>query len=169
MPPAPPVPPQPAAPLAPVTPVAPAAPTPAVPLATPVALSPRQEALLATATSAVLGTNDAAGAPHLTSSRFHWDGTVVRLPSDLFAARVERIDADARVSLLVADEGPDIWVAINGTATVVTGDAVEAAMMEIPRKDMTDEEANRSWTEMRSSGNPVVIEVRPSRYLWRLG
>ena len=157
--------PAPAPPIEPAPPGAPAA--PAAPPA-PATLSPRQEALLAGATTAVLGTNDSAGAPHLTASRFHWDGTVIRLPSDLFAARVERIDADARVSLLVADDGPETWVAIDGTAIVVSGDEVEAAMLTILGKSMTEDEATRSWSEIRSSGNPVIIEVRPSRYLWRL-
>jgi len=161
-----------APPAMPAPPVPPAVPAPPVPPAVPApaaALSPRQEALLAGATTAVLGTNDSAGAPHLTASRFHWDGAVIRLPSDLFAARVERIDADARVSLVVADDGPDAWVAINGTAIVVSGEAVEAAMLTILQKSMTEDEAERSWAEIRASGNPVVIEVRPSRYLWRLG
>jgi Pyridoxamine 5'-phosphate oxidase len=135
-----------------------------------VALSPRQEAFLAQATSAILGTNDPAGAPHLTSSTFHWDGTVVRLPSDLFAARVARIDADPRVSVLIADDAHDAagWVAMRGTAWIVSGDPVEAEMLTILRKSMTAEEADRCWTEMRSSGDPVVIGVRPSSYVWRL-
>ena len=42
-------------------------------------------------------------------------------------------------------------------------------MLTILQKSMTEDEAERSWTEIRASGNPVVIEVRPSRYLWRLG
>ena len=121
-----------------------------------VPLSPRQEDLLARAAIAVLGTNDSAGAPHLTASQFHWSASIVRLPSDLFAARVERIEADPRVSLLVAADGPDTWVAINGTATVVSGDAVEGGMMTIMRKYMSDEEADRSWAELRATGNPVV-------------
>jgi len=134
-----------------------------------VTLTAQQEALLIEAATAVLGTNDAAGAPHLTASRFHWDGTIVRLPSDLFAARVERIGADARVSLLVAADRPDAWVSINGTATVISGDATEAGTMQILGKYLTDAEAAAAWTELRASGNPVVIEVKPSRYLWRLG
>jgi hypothetical protein len=154
------------------TPMAPPAPAthaarPVVPV-TPVALSPRQEALLTNATIAVLGTSALAGAPHLTASRFHWDGSVVRLSSDLFSARVARIDADPRVSLLIADEGPDEWVAIDGTAAIVSGDAVAEGIMPILRKYMTDEAAERAWTQLRASENPVVIEIRPSGYVWRL-
>jgi pyridoxamine 5'-phosphate oxidase-like protein len=133
-----------------------------------VALTARQEAVLTHAMTAILGTNDPAGGPHLTSSTFHWDGTIVRLPSELFAARVVRIDADPRVSVLVADDASDGWVAMRGTAWIVSGDAVEAEMLTILRKSMTDEEADRSWTELRSSGDPVVIGVRPSSYVWRL-
>ena len=92
----------------------------------------------------------------------------MRLPSELFAARVARIDADPRVSVLVADDASDGWVAMRGTARIVSGDAVEAEMLTILRKYMTDEEADRSWIEMRTSGDPVVVAVTPSSYVWRL-
>jgi hypothetical protein len=133
------------------------------------ALTGPQEAFLTRATGAVLGTNDASGAPHLTASRFHWDGTLVRLPSDLFSARVTRIDADPRVSLLVTGDDPDTWVAISGVATVLAGEAAEAGMRTILGKEMPDDEADRAWSGLRAAGDPVVIEVRPARFLWRLG
>jgi hypothetical protein len=135
--------------------------------ATPVGLSERQDEFLANATIAVLGSNDVARAPHLTASRFHWDGTLVRVPSDLFAARVARVEADPRVSLLVMDADPEAWVAIEGMAAVASGEAVEGGMMLILRKYMADEAADRAWTELLMSENPVVMEIRPSRYLWR--
>jgi hypothetical protein len=135
--------------------------------ATSVALSPRQEALLTTAPTAVLGTNDAAGAPHLTASIFHWDGSMVRLPSELFAARVARIDGDPRVSVLVSG-GSTAWVAMTGTAEIVSGPGARDQMLAILRKYMTDDEADSSWAEMDSSADAVVIVFRPSRYVWRL-
>jgi hypothetical protein len=141
--------------------------TPPDAVATRVALSERQDEFLANATSAVLGLNDVAGAPHLTASRFHWDGTLIRLPSDLFAARVARIESDPRVSVLVTNLEPDAWVAIDGIAAVVSGDAVAEAMTPILGKYMTAEAAEQAWTELLASGNPVVIEIRPSRYVWR--
>ena len=134
-----------------------------------VALSPRQEAILTTARTAVLGTNDAAGAPHLTSSIFQWDGAIVRLPSELFAARVERIDADPRCSVLIADEGAsDAWVAMTGTAEIVSGDGVHDQMLTILGKYMSEDDAARTWTELGARGDGVVIAFRPSRYVWRV-
>jgi hypothetical protein len=130
-------------------------------------LSPRQHELLERGSTAILGVNDGSGAPHLTSSTFHWDRMVLRLPSELFAARVARIDADPRVSVL-AELGPDSWVAMTGVAAIVSGDDVQAEMLTILRKYMSDDEADRHWMEMRSSGDRVVIRVRPTGFVWRL-
>jgi hypothetical protein len=131
-------------------------------------LSPRQGALLTSAPTAVLGTNDAAGAPHLTSSIFHWDGSTIRLPSELFAARVARIDADPRVSVLVNDDASTAWVAMTGTAEIVSGAGAQDQMLPILRKYMKEDEADSSWAQMGSSADAVVIVFRPSRYVWRL-
>jgi hypothetical protein len=130
-------------------------------------LAPRQHELLELGTTAILGVNDASGAPHLTSSIFHWDRTMLRLPSELFAARVARIDADPLVSVLV-ELGADSWVAVTGVAAIVSGDGVEAEMLTILRKHLTDDEASRLWSEMRSTVDRVVIQVRPTRFVWRL-
>lgn len=130
-------------------------------------LSPAQHELLGRGTTAILGVNDRSGAPHLTSSVFHWDGTTVRLPSELFAARVARIDVDPRVSVLV-ELGPDAWVAVTGLAEVVSGEAVETEMLTILGKDRTDDEAAEQWSGMRATGDRVVIRVRPTRFVWRL-
>jgi hypothetical protein len=123
--------------------------------------------MLAAAATAVLAVNDRAGAPHLTSSAFHWDGTVVRLPSELLSARVAGIDADPHVSVLV-EESSGGWVAITGVATVVSGDAVEPEMLTILRTSLSEDDAERRWAELRSDGQPVVIVVRPDRFVWRL-
>jgi hypothetical protein len=130
-------------------------------------LSPHQHELLELGSTAILGANDESGSPHLTSSIFSWDRTYLRLPSELFAARVARVDADPRVSVLV-ELGLDTWVAVTGIATIVSGEGVEAEMLTILRKHQTEEEAVRLWTEMRSSGERVVIRVRPTRFVWRL-
>jgi hypothetical protein len=131
-------------------------------------LTARQDEFLTRALAAVLGINDPAGAPHLTSSIFHWDGTTVRLPSELLGARAARIDGDPRVSVLVKDESSEAWVAMTGLASVFSGDAVEAEMLTILGKYMAEDEAERTWTEMHSSGDRVVIAVRPTRFVWRL-
>ena len=133
-----------------------------------VTLTPRQDEILRLGATAVLGVNDASGAPHLTSSIYDWDGATLRLPSELFAARAERVEADPRVSVLVTEGSSEAWVAVTGWASVVTGDDVEAEMLPILRKYMSDDEADRLWTEMRTSGDRVVIRVRPTRLVWRL-
>jgi hypothetical protein len=133
-----------------------------------VPLTPDQHDLLRQAATAILGVNDRSGAPHLTSSIFHWDGSVIRLPSELFAARVAHIDGDPRVSVLVQVAAADAWVAITGLAAVVSGEPVEAEMLTILGKYLDDEAADRRWAEMRASGERVVIRVRPTRFVWRL-
>jgi hypothetical protein len=158
--------PMPAAVEPPAVPAIPPAPAPQAPDASSL-LSPRQHEVLEHGTTAILGVNDGSGAPHLTSSIFHWDGTVLRLPSELFSARVARIDADPRVSVLV-ELGPDAWVAVTGVADVVSGDAVESEMLTILRKNLPDEEAERVWSAMSSTGDRVVIRIRPTRFVWRL-
>ena len=133
-----------------------------------ITLTPRQDEILRLGATAVLGVNDASGAPHLTSSIYDWDGATLRLPAELFAARAERVEADPRVSVLVKEMSSDAWVAVTGWASVVSGDDVEAQMLPILRKYVSDDEADRLWTEMRSSGDRVVIRVRPTRLVWRL-
>jgi hypothetical protein len=150
--------------------IAATAPQPAVPPAPDPAslLSPHQHELLQHGTTAILGVNDRSGAPHLTSSTFHWDRSVLRLPSELFAARVARIDTDPKVSVLV-ELGAEAWVAVTGVAEVVSGEGVEAEMLTILRKGRTDDEAAQQWSRMRSTGDHVVIRIRPARFVWRLG
>jgi hypothetical protein len=59
-------------------------------------------------------------------------------------------------------------VAITGLATVVSGDAAEPEMLTIIRTSLSDDDAERRWAELRSDGQPVVIVVRPDRFVWRL-
>jgi Pyridoxamine 5'-phosphate oxidase len=133
-----------------------------------VTVTPRQDEILRLGATAVLGVNDPSGAPHLTSSIYDWDGATLRLPAELLAARAERVAADPQVSVLVKETTSDAWVAVTGWASVVSGDDLEAEMLPILRKYMSDDEADRLWTEMRSSGDRVVIRVRPTRLVWRL-
>jgi hypothetical protein len=141
---------------------------PSTDTAPPVSLTPDQDDLLRRAETAILGVNARAGAPHLTSSIFHWDGSVIRLPSELFAARVAHIEADPQVSVLVQVTAPDAWVAITGVASVVSGAPVEAEMLTILGKYLADDAAGQHWAELRASGDRVVIRVQPTRFVWRL-
>ena len=60
-------------------------------------------------------------------------------------------------------------MAVTGVAEVISGDDVEAEMLPILRKDGTEDEAAQQWSRMRSTGDPVVIRIRPTRFVWRLG
>ena len=123
-----------------------------------------------TATTAVLGRQRRRGRAAPDSSRFHWDGTVVRLPSELFAARVARIDADPRVSVLVAARRRTPGSRSTASATSCRVTRVEAEMLTILRKSHDRRRRpTRRGPRCARPGNPVVIEVRPTRYLWRLG
>jgi PPOX class probable F420-dependent enzyme len=131
------------------------------------ALTPAQHDFLANATRAALAVNDPAGAPQMTSSMFHWDGTLVRLPGQMFTARVTNVDRDPRVSLLVDDPTTEAWVAITGVATMVYGEDAEGETRLILAKYFADHEAARRWEEMAASGDRIVIRVRPTRFVWR--
>ncbi len=130
-------------------------------------LTPEQHDVLALGSTVVLGVNDPVRGPHLTSSIYHWDGELVRVPSELFAARVASIEQDRRVSALVHAASSDAWLALSGVATIVSGDEVATEMLTILVKYLSDTDARRLWTELRSTGDRVVIQVRPTRLVWR--
>lgn len=131
------------------------------------ALTPTQHAFLAGGTTAALAVNDPGGPPLLASSMYHWDGAVVRVPARDFTARTIDIDRDPRVSLLIEDPTSDAWVAISGIASLVYGHQVEPEMRLILGKYHDQAEATIRWESMRSSGDQLVIVVRPTRFVWR--
>lgn len=131
------------------------------------ALTPAQHEFLANGSRATLAANDPAGAPHLSSSMYHWDGATVWLPAGLFTARTEHVDRDPLVSLLIEDATSEAWLALTGVASVVYGNPVADEMMLLLSKYLDGDAAARRWEEMRSGGDPVVIHVRPVRFLWR--
>lgn len=138
------------------------------PRADPVAsLTPQQHDFLANGAQAILAVNDPSGAPHMTSSLFHWDGEILRLPGRLSTARAIDIDRDPRVSVLVEDRDTEGWVAITGTASMSSVDTVETEMLRILTRYFDADVAARRWDEMRRSGDQIVIHVRPVRFVWR--
>ena len=72
-------------------------------------LTPEQHDFLATGATATLAVNDPSGAPQLTSSMYHWDGSTLRLPGKMFTARATNIDRDPRVSVLIEDAASGAW------------------------------------------------------------
>jgi hypothetical protein len=130
------------------------------------ALTPDQHAFLARGPQAALAVNDPDGHPLLASSIYHWDGAVIRLPARDFTARTVNIARDPRVSLLIEDPGSATWVAIRGIAALVYGDQVEPGIRLILGKYHDREGATIRWEENRSTGDQLVIVVRPTRFVW---
>ncbi len=132
-------------------------------------LTEDQRAFLSEMARATLAVNDPAGSPQLTSSAYHWDGAVFRLPGQQFSLRVANIERDPRVGLFIEDPSSDTSVAITGVATAVYGDQVETGMLLILGRDTSPAAALRRWAELAASGDRMVIEVRPTRFVWRAG
>jgi len=141
---------------------------PAVALPDPAAtLTPQQHAILMSGTRAALAVNDPLGHPLLAFSMFHWDGSVIRLPARDSTARTTNIDRDPRVSLLIDDPTSEGWVAVSGIASLLYGDRVDQEMALILAKYHDPNEVSRRWEELRSTGDQLVILVRPTRFVWR--
>lgn len=147
----------------------PARPVPAGPAAPSPALTPEQEEHLLAARSATLAVNDPSGHPHVTSSWFHWDGEVVRLPTGFFTARATNIARDARVSVVVERADTGAWVAITGTAELVAGPAALDAARPLLEKYRPAEDPVAAWAALGGAGDQAVVVVRPLRFTWRLG
>lgn len=143
------------------------APTPP-PARDPVAdLTPEQHAFLGEGTGVVIAANDPAGAPHLTSSPYAWDGTIFRVPGRMSSARAIAIDRDPRVSLLLGRADSEAWVAVTGLASLGPIERVESETLEILAASLGPESAAARWREMQAMGDAIVIHVRPTRFVWR--
>jgi hypothetical protein len=130
------------------------------------ALTPDQHDFLTRGTRAVFAVNDPKGAPHLSASPCHWDGEILRLPSQMFAARAAHVDRDPRVTIFIEDRSSGAWVTVTGMASIVYGEAVETEVATVIGHDQGGAAAV-DWAELRTIGDAVVIRVRPSRFLWR--
>jgi hypothetical protein len=132
-------------------------------------LTPDQLGFLARGERAVLSVNAPTGAPHMSASIYHWDGAIFRMPSQMFAARAQLVDQDPRVSVFIEDRTSGAWVVVTGLASLVYGDAVERETMLVLERSLSPGDAASRWDEMRARGDAVVIQVRPTRFLWRPG
>lgn len=130
-------------------------------------LTPDQQRFLADAVHAIVAVTDPAGPPHLTSSAYHWDGAIFRLPGQMFTARATYLDRDPRVSLLIGQPGARELVMVSGLASSVFGDEVEADMLSILGREVTPEAARAQWEKLRTSGDRMVVRIRPTRFVWR--
>ena len=130
-------------------------------------MTPEQHDFLATGATATLAVNDPAGAPQLTSSMYHWDGSTLRLPGKMFTARATNIDRDPRVSLLIEDAASGAWLAVTGVASMVHGAEADDELALVLSKYLEPDAVEDRLQEMRSSGDQMVIRVRPTRVVWR--
>jgi hypothetical protein len=132
------------------------------------ALTRDQHDLLARVTRAVFAVNDATGAPHLSASPCHWDGEILRLPSQMFAARAAHVDRDPRVTVYIEERSSGAWVTVTGTASLVYGEAATREIAGVIGDDPGSAAAT-GWNSLLASADAVVIQVRPVRFLWRPG
>ena len=130
-------------------------------------MTPEQHDFLATGATATLAVNDPSGAPHLTSSMYHWDGSTLRLPGRMFTARATNIDRDPRVSLLIENAASGARLAVTGVASMVHGDEADDELTLLLSKYLEPDAVEHRLQEMRSSGDQMVIRVRPTRFVWR--
>jgi PPOX class probable F420-dependent enzyme len=170
------VPSAPAAPAMPAVLATPAAriagdpPSPKAPTAVPeptLTITPEQHDFLVTGATATLAVNDPSGAPQLTSSIYHWDGSTLRLPGTMFTARATNIDRDPRVSMLIEDAASGAWLAVTGVASMVHGDEAIDDLTFVLSKYLEPDAVEDRLQEMRSSGDHMVIRIRPTRLVWR--
>jgi PPOX class probable F420-dependent enzyme len=139
------------------------------PAASPAPLTAEQDDLLRRMRSATLAVNDAAGAPHVTSSWFDWDGEVFRLPASLFTAKANNVARDPRVSLLIEDVETGRWVAATGMAETIAGPRVADEALPLRAKYGPGEDSAEAWSDLYPAGDGAVIVIRPTRFVWRTG
>lgn len=130
-------------------------------------MTPDQHDFLATGATATLAVNDPSGAPHLTSSIYHWDGSTLRLPAELFTARATNVDRDPRVSLLIENATSGARLAVTGVASMVHGAEAEDELTRLLSKYLEPDAVEDRLQAMRASGPQMVIRVRPTRIVWR--
>ncbi len=116
---------------------------------------------------ATLVTLDDGGAPTAVPVWYEWDGARARLFTDRGSAKVARIQADARVSLSVAEPVgvPEAWVTIEGTASIEEEGGFELAE-RLAHRYYTPEKAASvlpGWEKAAARWVVVVIEPRRIR------
>jgi PPOX class probable F420-dependent enzyme len=115
----------------------------------------------------MLATLDQSGAPVVVPVWFEWDGARARVFSGGDTGKVRRLRADARASLLVANQlgEQERWVAIDGTIEVLAEGGIELAERLARRYwDLTDESHAAELERWRSHPERLVLlELTPER------
>ena len=99
------------------------------------------------------------GSPIAVPVWFDWTGEVVRMFTSVVSAKMERLRADPRASLLVA------WVAFDGVVSIHEDGGIELAERLAPRYwDLSDPDRQRtleSWREAAAAFR--ILELKPAR------
>src|SRR5215213_85085 len=120
---------------------------------------------LATARIATLVTLEPDGSPTALAIWYEWDGARARAFTSRRSPKLERIRADPRVCLAVAEPAgvPEAWVSIEGTAAILTEGGMELARRLAPRYYAPEKAAEvlSGWEKMAEDW--VVVEITPRR------
>ena len=131
------------------------------------ALTDSQAALLASARTAVLGVSRAGLGPHLTPAQFHWDGSVFRIPSLGWAARIGNVRKEPRVTLFIEDLETGEFGSIGGTATIAEGHNARGESDELLAKYHADSAPDERWAQLVAEDlDRVVIIIDPDQAIW---
>ncbi len=123
------------------------------------------DAFLGEARIASLATVRTDGSPTVVPVWFEWDGERARLFTERTSKKIERIRADPRVCLAVAEPVGvnEAWVTIEGTAAIIDSGAMELAA-RLAWRYYTVEKAEAAialWQKQAETW--VIVEIKPSR------
>ena len=120
---------------------------------------------LATPRIATLVTLEPDGAPTVLAIWFEWDGTRARAFTSRRSPKLERIRADPRVCLAVAEPVgvPEAWVSNEGTAEVLPEGGMDLARRLAPRYYAPEKAADALARWEKMADDWVVLEITPRR------
>jgi len=112
----------------------------------------------------MLGTLNEDGSPNLMPLWYEWDGAKLRMFSDPRVAKIRRLRADPRATVLAA-EGVGVaeaWVSVEGTVEVTTDGAKELMRRLTERyyEPKKAEEAIKMWSQAESL---ALLELTPTK------
>ena len=124
-------------------------------------------AFLAQTRLGFFSTLNADGTPATIPIWFEWDGVCARMFTLASSPKIERLQHDARATLLVASElgEKEEWVSIEGTVTMQAEGAIELAQRLAERYwDLSDPERAQTLQDWRDQANQLhLLELHPSR------
>jgi PPOX class probable F420-dependent enzyme len=107
------------------------------------------------------------GSPLAVPVWYEWDGRAARMFTSGLSPKIKRLEADARVSLLVINDvdEPEAWVALDGEVVVREQGGLELALRLAPRYwDLADEQRKQTLELWRKAAAVFrVLELTPTR------